>query len=302
MFLKGRSESLELLHFQYLSTRMKLDGKEKSHYLNLKKGYEGELKFDLLAEILREERYVINDLLLEVNNSYFQIDTLIISQEIIYLLDIKNYEGDFSLEADKLCALSTNREYKNPLYQLKRSESLFRQLLHNLNTDYLIEASIIFINPEFTLYHASVNYPIILPTQLNRFFYDLNRAQSRLNDGHKKLARKLISLHQTKNPFTVLPQYYYDQLRKGIYCNACKSFQISIKNTSFVCGVCGEYEKIEQAILRNVDEFKLLFPDRLITTLNIHDWCNPGLNKKTLCRILKKNFTANGSTRDTYYT
>ncbi|WP_143522427.1 nuclease-related domain-containing protein, partial [Pseudomonas sp. 2822-17] len=73
---------------------MKLDEKEKFRYLNLEKGYEGELKFDALLENLQEERYILNDLLLAVNNSYFQIDSLIISQGIIHLIDIRNFEGD----------------------------------------------------------------------------------------------------------------------------------------------------------------------------------------------------------------
>ncbi|MDQ0200758.1 nuclease-related domain-containing protein [Neobacillus ginsengisoli] len=301
MLLRGRSESDELMAMRYLNTRMELTEKEKFHYLNLEKGYEGEVKFDLLAESLQEERYIINDLLLEVNNSYFQIDTLIISLGVIHLLDIKNFQGDCYLESDKLYAVTTGREYKNPVGQLKRSGTLFRQLLQNLKQNYLVEASVIFINPAFTLYQAPMDQPIILPNQVNRFLKDLNKTPSKLNDGHKKLAQKLISLHQTKNPFTVLPKYNYDQLQKGIYCKTCKSFLVSIKNNVFVCGKCGGHEKIELVILRNVEEFKLLFPDRKITTQSIYEWCKVDLSKRTFCRVLKKNYTAFGNTRDTYY-
>lgn len=272
MLLKGRRESNELLILRYLSTRMELTDKEKLHYLNLEKGYEGETKFDQLTENLQEERYIINDLLLEVNNSYFQIDTLIISQSVIHLLDIKNYHGDCYLESDKLYAVETRREYKNPIDQLKRSATLFRQLLQALNQNYLVEASAIFINPEFTLYQAPMNQPIIFPSQINRFLHNINQIPSKLTNGHKKLAQQLISLHQTVHPFTRLPRYNYDLLKKGLYCRDCKSFIILRKNHHFVCEKCGKYEKIESAILRNVEEYKLLFPDRKITTQSIFDW------------------------------
>ncbi|PLR84689.1 nuclease-related domain-containing protein [Bacillus sp. V33-4] len=301
MLLKGRSESDELKATRYLNTRMELTNKEKFHYVNLEKGYEGEVRFDLQAEILEEERYIINDLLLEVNNSYFQIDTLILSQGVIHLLDIKNYQGDCYLEADKLYSVTTAREYKNPVDQLKRSATLFRQLLQNLKQNYLVEAPVIFINPEFTLFQAPMDQPIILPTQVNRFLKDLNKTPSKLNDGHKKLAQTLISLHQTKNPFTQLPKYNYEQLQKGMYCKTCKSFLVSIKNNDFVCRKCGGHENIQLAILRNVKEFQLLFPDRKITTRSIYEWCKVGLNKRTFCRVLKKNYTSFGSTSDTYY-
>ncbi|WP_328589288.1 nuclease-related domain-containing protein [Litchfieldia alkalitelluris] len=280
---------------------MNLTEKEKYHLLNLEKGYEGETKFDLLAATLPEERFLINDLLLEVNNSYFQIDTLMISQGGIYLLDIKNFQGDYYLDADKLYTVTNDREYKNPVDQLKRSTTLLRQLLHNLKLNYLIESFVIFINPEFTLYQAPLKTPIIFPTQLDRFLQELNKSPSKLNEGHKKLAQTLISLHQTKNPFSLLPKYNYDQLQKGVYCHSCKSFITSIMNFNFICGKCGGAEKIEIAILRNVKEFKLLFPELKVTTHSIDEWCKMELSKKTLTRILKKNYTAFGNTSNTYY-
>jgi hypothetical protein len=301
MLLRGRSETDELLVMRFLNIRMELNAKDKFHYLNLEKGYEGEVKFDQLLENLQEDRYIINDLLLQVNNSYFQIDTLIISQGTIHLLDIKNYEGDCYLESDKLYAMTNGREYKNPINQLNRSASLFRQLLQNLMLNYLLEASVIFINSEFTLYQAPRDQPIIFPTQINRFLNDLNKTPSKLNDGHRKLAQKLISLHQTKNPFSYVPEYNYDQLQKGFYCATCNSFMVSLNNKELVCEKCGGHEKIEHAILRNVGEFKLLFPDRKVTTQSIYEWCRVDLCKKTFCRILKKNYITFGKTRSTYF-
>ncbi|MFG6118706.1 nuclease-related domain-containing protein [Thalassobacillus sp. B23F22_16] len=205
MFLKRRVESDELLAMRYLHTRMKLTEKELYYYHRLEKGYRGEVTFDRLTENFQKERYIINDLLLEINQSYFQIDTIIISQGTILLLDIKNFEGDYYIESDKFFSVTSGRELKNPVDQLKRSTILFRQLLQDLNLDYLVEAFVIFLNPEFSLYQAPLDQPIILPTQVNRFLKELNQKPSHLNARQKKHAQQLISLHQTKNPFTALP-------------------------------------------------------------------------------------------------
>ncbi|MGN7178844.1 nuclease [Paenibacillus sp. FSL R5-0490] len=300
MLLKRRFPSDELWYMRYLNTRMELTEKEKQHWANLEKGYEGEVKFDLLTEKLTEVRVVIHDLLLEVNNSYFQIDTLIISERMIHLIEIKNFQGDWHLESDKLFAVTTGREYKNPVYQLKRSAALFRQLLQILKQTIPVEASVIFINPEFTLYQAPMDQPIILPTQINRFLKDLNHPPSKLNEGHRKLAQQLLSLHQTKNPYTILPDYHFDQLKKGMYCMDCHSLLTPV-HKNLVCKKCGGHEKIDQGILRNIKEFKHLFPERKLTTQGIHEWCNANINKRTFSRVLKKNFTARGSTSNTYY-
>jgi DNA-directed RNA polymerase subunit M/transcription elongation factor TFIIS len=301
MILKGRTESDELLVMRSLNTRMDLTEKDKFHYLNLEKGYEGEVKFDQLSECLQEERYVINDLLLEVNKSYFQIDKLIISQGPIHLLDIKNYEGDYYLESEKLFSKKTKWECKNPVDQLKRCGTLFQQLLQNLKLNHLIETSAIFVNPEFTLYQAPTDLPIIFPSQVNRYLSELNKTPSKLNDGHKKLAQTLLSLHQTKNPHTVLPEYNYEKMQNGSFCKKCNSFMVSINNYDLICGKCGAHERIEQAIVRNVKEFMLLFPERKITTQGIYEWCQLDLNTRTISRVLQKNFTACGRCSSTFY-
>jgi hypothetical protein len=301
MLLNARTESEELLIMRRLNARMELSSNEKVRLYNLEKGYEGEVKFDLLAENLLEERYIINDLLLKVNNSYFQIDTLIISQGLIQLLDIKNFEGDWYLNDEILKAVKNEREYKNPVLQLKRCATLFRQLLQELKQNYLVDSSVIFINPEFTLYQSPMDQPFILPTQVNRFIRDLNNTPSKLDEGHKKLAQQILSLHQTKNPFVQLPEYDYDQLKKGLLCKTCMTFSLSMENRQLVCGKCGGCETFEQAVLRNVEEFKLLFPERKVTTPGIYEWCGMGVSKRTICRVLSNNFTVFGNTSNAYY-
>jgi len=83
MLLKERFESEELLALRHLNTRMDLSQKEKFYYQNLEKGFEGEVRFDTKAAEIEEERLILNDLFFEANNSYIQIDSLIISQEAI---------------------------------------------------------------------------------------------------------------------------------------------------------------------------------------------------------------------------
>jgi hypothetical protein len=58
MLLKNRTESNDLVVMRHLNIRMELAEKEKSHYLNLEKGYEGEVTFDQLLENIQEERYI----------------------------------------------------------------------------------------------------------------------------------------------------------------------------------------------------------------------------------------------------
>lgn len=301
MLLKTRTESHELLTMRFLNSRMELTNKDKFRYLKLEKGYEGEVNFDLQTKNLQEERYILNDLLLEVNNSTFQIDSMFISQGVIQLFEVKNYEGDCYFESDKLLSVNSGREYTNPITQLTKCTTQFRLLLQSLKQNYLVESFVVFINPEFTLYQAPMNQPIILPTQVNRFFRDLNNTPSKLNDGHKNLAQKILSLHQTKNRFSVLPEYEYEQLQKGITCLRCKSLSVAVEGRKCVCRKCRNEEAIEAAILRSAKEFKLLFPDRKITTNAIHEWCKVVGSKRKIREVLEKNYKKSGVHQWTYY-
>jgi len=301
MLLKARTEPMELIALRHLNRRMELSSENKFQLWTMEKGFTGEMIFDRMTENLAEERYIIDDLLLQVNNSYFQLDKVIIAQDGVYLIDVKYHEGDYYLDGDKLYSVRTNREYKNPVIQLTRSETLFRQLLQNLKMNHLVRAIVIFNNPEFTLYQAPMDQPIILPTQVNRFLKELNSTPSKLDDSHKKLAQTLLSLHQVKNPFATLPAYQYDKLEKGMYCRECGSLNTEIDDHDLVCGKCGTHERIEKAIVRHIEEIKVLFPEMKITTQIVYEWCNRKVSRRTFLRVLKKNYKAVGKTKDAYF-
>lgn len=300
MIFKARSETDLLKILRILNVRKKLSLENQQYYLNLEKGYEGEVQFDLLTEKLQSDCLILNDLLLEINVTKFQIDTLIIFQDTIYLIDVKYFDGDYLFDGENF-QTTFAKVIKDPLNQLDRSKSLLLQLLQHLGFNLTIEAKVVFNNPDFTLYHAPQNKPIILPTQLNRFMKKLEKKSSKLNNSHKKLAEKLVSLNIIQTPDNHLPPYKYEEVEKGITCKNCHSFSVFTKGRKVVCDACGHEELISTTVIRNVQEVKLLFPNRKITTKEIYDWCKVIESKKRITRILGSNFKVVGVCKWTYY-
>ncbi|MEH7225104.1 nuclease-related domain-containing protein [Bacillus sp. JJ1566] len=111
MLFKARNKSGELITLEILNKRSDLSSKDKQYFLNLKKGYEGELLFDSLTEKLQCECLILNDLLLEVNNTTFQIDSSIFIDGKIHSYEVKNFEGDYYYESNKLLKITTNVVY-----------------------------------------------------------------------------------------------------------------------------------------------------------------------------------------------
>ena len=300
MIINPRPEPVELKLLRCLHRRMNLSVKETNYYLNLEKGFRGEQKFDEWLEDLSDDWLIVNDLLLEINNTIFQIDTLLISHDTVYLFEVKNYEGDFYIDNGKWYTLS-NTEIKDPLLQLKRSESLFRRLLQDLGFNSSMKSYLIFVNPDFYLYQAPLNKPVIFPTQLNRFINNINMQSSKLKSRHFKFAEQLVSLHLKESPYMRLPDYTYDQIKKGVTCESCHSFITDFKEAVLSCNNCGRKEGITSAILRSVEEFKILFPNRKITTNAIYEWCKGIKSKKVIGRILSKKFKHMRECRPSHY-
>ncbi|WP_102274320.1 nuclease-related domain-containing protein [Cytobacillus massiliigabonensis] len=301
MLVKTRCEPAELKLLRYLNRRKILSEKEMNYYLNMEKGFLGEKKFDEWIQTnLSKGWLVLHDLLLEYNHTVFQIDTLIISPELIYLFEVKNYEGDFYIDGERWYAIS-NAEIKNPIHQLSRNEPLFRRLLQDLGYKTLTEAKIIFINPAFYLYQVPLKTPIIFSSQLNRFANKLNMKTFEIKDRQLKLAEKLVALHLKESPYIRLPDYSYNQLVKGIPCAACHSFMAALTLETLICESCGCKEAAYLAVMRSVEEYKFLFPNCKVTTNSIQEWCEIIQSKKTIQRVLSKNFKKIGYGKYTYY-
>jgi hypothetical protein len=131
MIFKQRSEPLELVLNRFLNARMNFSENDKKHFWAISKGYEGEVRSDIWLLNLTDHWVVLHDLLLEYNQSIFQIDTLILAYEKVYLLDVKNFEGDYVVKDDKWYNPAGVLQ-KNPLHQLERCETLLNKLLHEL--------------------------------------------------------------------------------------------------------------------------------------------------------------------------
>jgi len=299
--IKPRGENIELELLRSLRVHKKLEEEDENNYVSLEKGWAGEKQFDQLLLGLTNECLILNDLLLKVNNTLFQIDSLLITQKKIFIFEVKNYEGDYYIKDGRLHIIN-GKEIKNPLIQISRSESLFRQLLQDLKFNVPVESHVIFINPEFFLYEAPVNGSYVFHAQLGRFIKKLDAGPaSRVSDGHIDLAHKLASLHITKNPYSRLPDYTYEELEKGIVCKCgCLGYE-DTKGQTLFCKKCGFVEDKELAVLRSVEEFRFLFPEKRITVDVIYNWCKVIRSKKTIQRILSKNFDLISFGRGSYY-
>lgn len=303
MAYKNREASKELRILRILNARMDLTHTERQYYFNLQKGFEGEVMFDQLVEGagLHQKFYILNDLLLKCDHTTVQIDSTIITQHAIIPSEIKNFEGNLYYKNNNFYNCNSDTIYQNPLDQLNRIKILLCKLLKKNGFNIPIEGHVVFINPECFLYQAPLDEPIVYYTQLNRFLRSINAKPAYLNDSHKHLADFLVNLHMSESPMTQLPSYRFESVRKGMNCGVCNSFFLEIHGRKLVCHDCGNQEKVETAVVRSVEEIRLLFPELKITAPIVFDWCRLSISSKWLRSILKENYQVIGYGKWTYY-
>ncbi|PMC36781.1 hypothetical protein CJ195_15260 [Bacillus sp. UMB0899] len=303
MILKLRKIPAHLQLRRYLKLRMSFNDGELKKLQADEKGYEGECRFDELINQSPVSTYLqLNDLLLEWRNTTFQIDSLLISPYKIYLFDIKNFEGEFYIEGNRWY-FSSGYEVKDPIQQLQRSESLLRPLVQSLGFNLPIEAIVIFVNPNFTLFQANRQLPIILPTQINFFIKKLGSVSMHSSGNLIDLAKKLASLHIKNSPLDgkYTPEYTYESLKKGISCLDCESLSVRLNGRDLRCERCGASEGLHPGIMRTIEEYRVLFPRRQITVSAANDWCRLDMNRLRMQKILKEHLVMVKGGKSTYY-
>ncbi|MCG1022637.1 NERD domain-containing protein [Sutcliffiella horikoshii] len=301
LVMKERMEPGELNLLRMLKARGGL--KDDSRFWNLEKGYQGEVLFDKWFSCMEGEWIVVNDLLLDHDGSVFQIDSLVIGGDRVYLFEVKNFEGDFYLDDGRWLSIS-KKEIKNPLLQMQRCEIALRQLLRSLGYQSPIESNLFFINPEFTLFNCLPNLPIVFCSQMNRFSKRLMKQSSssgKLHAQHSRLAEKLCELHIEKSPYERLPEHKYDELRKGIVCAGCGGMGVRYNYRAVECDMCGHREVLDMALKRSIYECCTLFPEKKITTKIIHDWIRHMVSKRVIQRVLHSNFSLIGHGKSAFY-
>lgn len=299
--MKERGVPRELIIMRGLRSRINFSESEESYYLYKEKGYEGEVSFDKWAVPLSvsEKMIFLNDVNLNQNNNHFQVDSFGISSATLHHFEVKNLEGDYSIDKGKWISPLGN-PVKNPLIQVDKTETLLNQLVNNHSIPLTVKSHLILINPEFHLYNVPSNLPIVYPAQMNRFRNSLLQNSSKIRNADIRAAEKLLALSIGESPYDSVPKYRYDELRKGMVCPGCGEFYAEFKRV-LCCGFCGGKECSSDAILRSVEEFRLLFPDEKVTSNRILDWCGIAKDQRTIRKILLKNYTLIGYGQSSYY-
>lgn len=305
MIYKKREKPYKLLILDYLKNRIKFSQENWNEYQNQVKGYQdGECFFDTLTVTLSNDCLVLNDLPLAIGSTDFQIDALIITAQEILLYEVKNYGGEYTYNDGFLVSIPSGKSFHSPTERINRHTSLLQSLLETHQMDLPIKSFVAFVHPEFMLYDVENIQKILLRATLPKHFRKLTGQLEPLSEKHFLLAKTLCELSaQTKPYLNGIPDYTYEECKKGIICLGCEQFipEIELNSKFYTCKACGHKERISTLISRHVLEFKYLFPDKKLTVPAIYDWCGGLCSEKRIRSALQKEYVLIDIGRASYY-
>ncbi|MCC5894418.1 MAG: NERD domain-containing protein [Alkalibacterium sp.] len=304
MLIKKQRTKPELqILLELLDSRMTLHYREKQHLMTLSKGYEGEVIFDSLVErYLPSDCIVLNDLSLIIGSTPIQIDSLIVTSNAIYLYEIKNYEGNY-IDMGGQFRTDSGQDIVSPAGQLNRTTTVFNKLIHQWDSVLQVVPHVVFINSYFFLYEAKKDNSFVFLPQLITHFNEINRRSSTLSARHYYLADKLLEESKKDLPYQrKIPIYDFKDLKKGLSCSHCRSFELDITTKMTFCRCCGHKTPLNDLFLSEVQAFKFLFPTEQLTCNVMYEWCGATLPKRRITAILNREFTVNGFAKSSHYT
>ncbi|WP_273851460.1 nuclease-related domain-containing protein [Guptibacillus spartinae] len=233
-------------------------------------GIAGEKSLNFPLSFLDDKRFSIyHDLRLFDGVHYFQIDTLVVTQHYLLILEVKNISGTLMFDPafNQLIRISDTKEeaFPNPLTQVERQRSQLRALLQKINIPEVpIETLIVVANRRAVLKATEkvqfISSKVIrseyLPTKVK--LLDKQYSDERLTVKEvRKIGRTFVKLHEPLDR-DVLKRFSISRgdLLIGVACPSCDRLAMLRLHGRWYCETCGTYSR--DAHLRALQDYALL--------------------------------------------
>lgn len=274
MLLKPRKITLSVQKYQAL-TRRTPPNHPKIPLIkeNLRKGlvgYRGECAIDYPLSFLSDKKYsLLHDVRLPDESRFFQMDSVLICNEFILILEVKNIAGKLYFDPvfNQLIRTIDGEEkaLSDPLTQVKRHEEQFQRWLHRNKLPSIPILSIVVISnpstiittsPENRNLNKKVIHRDVLPSKIIQL--EKQYHEPLISEKERKKMGQLIIKQHTEVNFPILEKLQMSKkdLQKGVHCPICEYLPMERSYGTWVCPKCHHENK--KAHLSSLMDYALL--------------------------------------------
>ena len=278
-------------------------------------GYWGEIALANYVKELPQEKYLIfHDLQLQINGTHFQIDTLLLSQNYILIIEAKNISGTlvFDNVFNQLIRIhedGNEEAFEDPRVQCQRLQSLLRNWIAKNGCNLLPVDYLIFFKSTNTILKTNPGERVDFNkvSKGRDVFNKIENLEQRYNhervDGQiiTKIGDLLLSQHSPK-PINILKEYNLTEkdIRSGVCCpnDKCHHIPMDYKRGKWTCPICQTTSKVAHLKALS-DYFHLIKPT--ITNFEVRSFLHLPNNDITQKILLRLKLPSSGKTKNRIY-
>lgn len=211
-------------------------------------GYGGEERLDQLMKYFNPDYpyLIIQDYSIS-SNIELQIDTILLTQCCVILLEVKNISGRlrFTINPSTLrqtTASGVERGLKSPLVQMEMAKWKFEKLLKSLDVSLPVHEFLVIAYPNQIVEDSPPGSVIWSADEVMIRLQNFNMPPKILSiDDLHRLGQRLLSLYSDFNPFPLAPKNNIapNEISKGVFCPDCKSSKMNKIKRTWMCETCG---------------------------------------------------------------
>lgn len=273
MIIRKRSKPLILQKYEALQARLPENipiQREIGYEIqDSTRGYEGELIVDNYLRTLANQFTILQDVTLESSGSTFQMDSLLITPNAIYIIEVKNFSRPihFDTNLNQFTSGTDNQitGYRHPITQVKTQQLRLTNWLFEHNQPNIPIRSFIAISEPSTLINVigdpdKISNIVLHAEHLPWKIMEYEEQSNKTNTQpflHQKVGHAILN-HCKEFDIDILKKHGVlpEQLLRGVRCKQCNGLTMERFKWSWICKNCNVLDK--EAANRGINEYLLL--------------------------------------------
>lgn len=250
MIIKYRKEPAKIVGYEALLRRLPpMHPKRsavKSSLHTAKAGFGGEDRLDEAMEFF-DPPYayrIIQDFSLPAPFK-IQVDTVVLTQSGLYLLEVKNISGRLQFRQNpsalhSVLADGKIKSYKSPITQMNETTIRMRMFLKTLGWHLPVTSIIVIAHPSQIVEDAPHTSRILSAAEVSFYFSEIKESPLLSIEELHRLGQTFLSAHQDYDPFPLAPKFQIDrsEIESGVFCPRCLLGKMAKTKIAWECETC----------------------------------------------------------------
>lgn len=249
MIIKYRNKPAKIAGYEALLKRLPAHhakrGKIQEKLNAAKAGHGGEERLDELLEFFDPPYPYLLLQDVELPNKC-QVDTMMITQSCIFLLEVKNMSGILRFQENpsalhQITPVGATKSYKSPVVQTETAQLKIEKLLKLLNYPLRVQSAIVIAYPSQIVENVPTGAKVWSADEvlirLNRL--NMDKTSISVEQMHA-LGDQLLSIQEIHNPFPLAPKFElpFAEIEAGIFCPRCCLRKMDRVGRKWECQSC----------------------------------------------------------------